>query len=90
MANKALTSISTKYSDFVDIFSSELASKLFEHTRINDHAIELVDDWQTLYGPIYSLRLVESETLKIYIETILANRFIRSFKFLVGAPILFW
>ena len=44
MANKAPTSISTKYSDFADVFSPELASEIPEHTWINDHAIELVDD----------------------------------------------
>ena len=44
VANEVPISISTKYSDFADIFSPELASKLPEYTEINDHAIELVDD----------------------------------------------
>ena len=44
VANEAPTSISTEYSDFVDIFFSELASELLEHNGINDHAIKLVDD----------------------------------------------
>ena len=44
VANEAPTSIPTKYSNFAYIFSSELASELFKHTGINDHAIELVDD----------------------------------------------
>ena len=43
IAKKALTKISTKYLDFVDVFSLDLASKLLEHTGINDHTIELVD-----------------------------------------------
>ena len=34
------TKISTEYSDFVDIFSPDLASELSEYTDINDHAIE--------------------------------------------------
>ena len=44
VANKAHTSISTEYSDFADVFSPELVSELLEHTGINDHAMELVDD----------------------------------------------
>ena len=89
MANEAPTSISKEYSDFTEVFSSELALKLSAHTRINDHAIKLVDDWQPPYGPIYSLRPVELETLKTYIEINLANGFIRPFKSPARAPILF-
>ena len=44
VANEAPTSIPIKYSDFADVFSLELASELSEHTGINDHTIELVDD----------------------------------------------
>ncbi len=36
-----------------------------------------MDDWQPSYGPIYSLRPVELETLKAYIENNLANGFIK-------------
>ena len=89
VVNEAPISISTKYSDFANIFSPELALELPEHTRINDHAIKLVDNQQPSYGPIYSLGPVELETLKTYIETNLKNGFIRPSKSLVGAPILF-
>ena len=65
MANEASTLIPTKYSDFANIFSPELALELSEYTGINDHAIKLVDDWQPLYRPIYSLESVKLETLKI-------------------------
>ena len=44
-----------KYADFADIFSNELAKVLPERTNISKHAIELVDDKQLLYRPIYSL-----------------------------------
>ena len=89
MANEAFTSIPTEYSDFADVFSPELASKLPEHTGINNHAIDLVDDRQPPYGPIYSLKIVELETLKTYIETNLKNGFIRPSKSPAGAPIFF-
>ena len=89
IAEEASTKVPTKYSDFADVFSPDLASELPEHTRINDHAMKLVDGQQPPYGPIYSLELVELETLKAYIETNLANRFIRPLKSPTDAPILF-
>ena len=89
VTNKASTSIPNEYSDFADVFSPELALELPEHTSINDHAIELVDDRQPHYGPIYSLGPVELETLKTYIKTNLKNGFIRPSKSSAGAPILF-
>ncbi len=79
----------SEYADFADVFPSKLAIELPEHTGINDHAIELVDDQQSLYGPIYSLGPVERETLKAYIENNLANDFIRPSKSPARAPILF-
>ena len=42
--NKAPISISIEYFDFIDVFCLELAIKLCEYTRINDHAIKLMDD----------------------------------------------
>ena len=45
VTNKVSISIFIKYSDFADVFFPELASELFKHTEINDHAIKLVNDW---------------------------------------------
>ena len=56
---------------------------------MNDHAIKLEEGKQPLFSPIYSLELVELETLKTYIKTNLANGFIRPFKSPAKAPILF-
>ena len=55
---------------------------------MNDHAIVL-DNKQPSFGPIYSLKPVELETLKIYIKTNLAIGFIWPSKSLADAPILF-
>ena len=81
--------ISTEYSDFSNVFSSDSTAELPEHTGINDHPINLLDDKQLLYNPIYSLGPVELETLKTYIEANLASRFIKPSKFPASAPILF-
>ena len=90
IAKEAPTKVPAEYSDFADVFSPDLASKLPKHIEINDYAIELVEDCQQPpYGPIYSLRPVELETLKAYIETNLANGFIRPSKSPAGAFILF-
>ena len=88
-ANKASTEVPSKYANFANVFLLKLAVELLKHTRINDHAIKLVDNWQSLYGPIYSLRLVELEILKAYIENNLVNGFIRRYKSPTTKSILF-
>ena len=89
IAEEASTKVSTKYSDFADVFSPDLASELPKHTGINDHTIELVEGQQPPYKPIYNLGPVKLEILKAYIETNLANGFIRLSKSPASAPILF-
>ena len=76
-ADEAPTKVLSEFADFADVFSLKLAVELSKHTRINNHVIELVDNWQLLYSPIYNLGPVELETLKAYIENNLANDFIR-------------
>ncbi len=88
-ADKVSCKVPSKYTDFADVFCPKLAAELLEYTRINNHVVKLVDNWQPLYGPICSLWFEELETLKAYIKNNLANGFIRPFKSPVGAPILF-
>ena len=78
-----------KYSDFTNVFSEEKALVLPERTELNEHAINLKDDKQPPYRPIYSLGPVELEILKTYIETYLKTGFIQPFKSPESAPILF-
>ncbi len=87
--DKAPTKVFGKYADFIDIFSPKLVVKLPEYTEINNHTIELVDDWQLLYNPIYSMRSVKLEILKAYIKNNLANDFIEPSKSPVGTLIFF-
>ncbi len=88
-ADEVPTKVPSEYVDFIDVFLPKLAAELLEHTGINDYAIELVDDWQPPYGPIYSLGPMEIETLKAYIKNNLASGFIRPSESPAGAPILF-
>ena len=78
-----------EYSDYSDVFSAENVAEPPENTGMNEHAIELEEGKQPLFGPIYSLGLVELKTLKTYIKINLANNFIRPSKSPAGAPILF-
>ena len=62
-----------EYHDFTNVFTKKFAKMLLEWAGINKHAIKLENSKQPLYGPIYSLSLVELKTLKIYIKINLAN-----------------
>ncbi len=88
-ADEAPTKVPSEYAYFADVFSQKLAAELPEHAVINDHTIELVNDQQPPYGPIYSIKAMKLETLKAYIENNLVSDFIRPSKSLAGAPILF-
>ena len=89
IVKEAPTKVPAEYLDFANIFSPDLASELSKHTGINNHVIELVKGQQPPYGPIYNLEPVKLETLKAYIETNLANGFIRPSKSPAGASIFF-
>lgn len=41
--DEALISSLSEYTNFIDVFFNNLAVKLWEHTRINDHTINLVE-----------------------------------------------
>lgn len=77
LADEAPVDVPSEYSNYADVFSPESAVELPEHTGINDHPINLVDGQKPPYGPIHNLGPMELETLKTYIETNLANGFIR-------------
>ena len=81
--------IPAEYSDFSDIFPSDSVAELLKYTGINNHPINLLDNKQLPYGPIYSLGPMELEILKTYIKANLASDFIRPSKFPAGILILF-
>ena len=87
--DKAPIEVLAEYSNYSNVFLAKNLLELSKHTRINNHAVELKEYKQPLLRLIYSLGLVELETLKTYIETNLENCFIWPSKSPVGAPILF-
>ena len=89
IADKTPITILAKYSDFVYVFSKKFAIVLLEHIKINTYVIDLEEDKQPLYKPIYSLKPVALKTPKTYIKTKLAHDFICLSKLPAGAPILF-
>ena len=68
--------IPDKYSDFANVFSKEKTLVLPECNKLNKYAINLKNDKQLLYKPIYNLDLMGLETLKTYIKTYLKTGFI--------------
>ena len=57
-------SVPKEYANFSDISSKKLVAVLPERSNINKHTIDLEPDKQPPYKLIYSLGLVELETLK--------------------------
>ena len=78
--DKTPIAIPTEYFNYSNVFSAKYAKKLLKYTKINDYTIKLEKSKQPLFGLIYSLGLVELETLKTYIKTNLANSIIWLFK----------
>ena len=69
--------IFAKYFDFFNIFSLNSTEEQLEYNRINNHPINILDNKQLPYSPIYCLDLVGLETLKTYLKANLAIGFIR-------------
>ena len=57
--DKAPTEVSAEYSDYSNVFLVENVAELLENTGINEHTIELEQDKQPPFRPIYSLGVVE-------------------------------
>ena len=75
-ADTAPTKVSAEYSDYIDVFSTDLAIDLFENTGMNEYAIKLTDEKQLPFKPIYALNSIKLETLKAYMKTHLKTGFV--------------
>ena len=80
--------LSPEYIKYFDIFSNSNTVELPSHEPTN-YIIDLLDEKQSSYDPIYSLNEVELNTLKDYIEINLTNDFIRPSTFSTRSLILF-
>lgn len=56
---KALTKISSKYSNYIDVFLVNLKIKLPKHNSFNDYLNKLIKDKQPVYRLIYNFNLVK-------------------------------
>lgn len=77
-----------EYTNYSNAFSTKNIIKLAKHTKINNYAIKLENNKQSLFHSIYSLGLVELKILKTDIKTNLVNSFIWFSKSLIKAPII--
>lgn len=77
-----------EYSDFSSIFQDPADISLPEH-RSFDMAIDLDDDQEPPWGPIYSLTEPELKELRKTLDENLSKGYIRPSKSPAGAPILF-
>jgi RNase H-like domain found in reverse transcriptase/Reverse transcriptase (RNA-dependent DNA polymerase)/Integrase zinc binding domain/Chromo (CHRromatin Organisation MOdifier) domain/Integrase core domain len=80
--------IPRRYGEYLVVFSKVRAEELPPH-RNSDHAIDLEPGSKLPHGRIYNLSEAELAALKAYIETNLANGFIRRSTSPAAAPILF-
>ena len=76
------------HKDYVNVFGKERAAALAPHRPI-DHAKDLEPGFNIPYGQIYNLSEVELKTLKVYIETNIANGFMKRSSSHAAAPNLF-
>lgn len=74
--DKASIKIPGKCTNYTDIFFLNLVIELPQNTSINKYIIKVIESKRHLYGPIYTLSLMELGTWKIYIKTYLKTRFI--------------
>ena len=70
---KTLIAIPLQFFNYSNIFLAKNAVKLLLYIKINDHTIKTKKDKQLFFSPIYSLRPVELEILKTFIEINLVN-----------------
>jgi hypothetical protein len=83
------TSVPAEYAEYADVFEAKNTQNLPLHRYGVDHEIPLVSGAKPVFGPIYNMSETELQTLKDYIDAIVAKGFIRPSKSPFGSPILF-
>ena len=88
LENQDLSNIPKDYWQFADIFCKQKAKSLPSH-RPYDLAIQIEEGTTPPLGPIYSLSLIELQTLRTFIEENTKTGIIRPSNSPCGAPVLF-
>ncbi|QLI66325.1 Transposon Tf2-12 polyprotein [Metarhizium brunneum] len=83
-----LKNIPKEYRKYEKLFAEELETGLPEHSQW-DHQIELIDGKSTTFHKIYNLNARELETLREYIDEMLAKGYIRASTSEAGYPVMF-
>jgi len=86
--NANLSNVPEEYRFFIDIFCKNQFRKLSKHC-LCDLSIQLKGNNYLSLGPIYSLFILELQTLWEFIDKNLKIRFIRSLQFPCGLLVLF-
>lgn len=86
---KIFTTFPNNNKYFTNIFSFNLAKNILEYMRINNFAIQFINNQKPLYRLYYNIKSMKLEIYKIYIIIYLANVFIKSSKFLTELSIYF-
>ena len=84
----AEVALPTYLRDYEDVFSAENAGLLPSHGKL-DHAIDLHDDKEPPYGPLYNLSQNELQVLRSYLDESGRKGWIRRSTSPAGAPVLF-
>ena len=80
--------IPLQYGDYKSVYNGLYSDEIPPH-RSFDHAIDMVEGKEPLWGPIYALSEKELQVLREYLDTMLKSGKIRPSKSPAGAPILF-
>ena len=83
-----LADLPREYQSYKSLFLPSTAAKL-PPRRTFDHAIDLVEGAEPLFGPIYPLSGKQLEALRIYLDEMLKQGKIARSQSPAGAPILF-
>lgn len=83
-----LKNIPEEYRKYVSLFKEELDTGVPEHSKW-DHQIEIIEGKTTSFSKIYDLTGKELETLREYIDEMLAKGYIRISTSEAGYPVMF-
>jgi len=83
-----LATLPQEYAQLKDLFRPEASEKI-PPRRTFDHAIDLKEGAEPPWGPVYPMSQYQLNTLKTYLDEMLAKGKITHSQLRAGAPILF-